>query len=136
MSVVRTDDDSVVETIPTSPAPGRLAASCPNGLALAPDGQTLYVTLGGDNAVEVVTLDAKAGGTAPQTSIAGLIPTAWFPLGVTMGADGKTLYVANSKGIGSLGATVTRAAYHARSRHAGNAGPGGTVEGGTPFRGA
>ncbi len=128
VSVVSTDEDRVVETIPTSPAPGQLAASSPNGLALAPDGRTLYVTLGGDNAVEVMALDTTAGGNAPKTSIAGLIPTAWFPLGVTLGANGKTLYVANSKGIGSLGATVTRPRATSGAATP-EAGPGGTVEG-------
>ncbi len=108
VTVIDTETDTVVETIPTSPAPGQLGAASPNGLAVSKDGATLYVTLGGDNAVEVVTLDQKAGGAASDTKIAGLIPTAWFPLGVTLSADGASLYVANSKGIGSLGATVTR----------------------------
>ncbi len=133
VSVIRTDIDTVVETIPVSPAPARLAAACPNGLALAPDAKTLYVTLGGDNAVEVLTLDAPAGGSAAQTTIAGLIPTAWFPLGVALGADGKTLYVANSKGIGSLGAIIT----HPRANSGATtpeAGPGGVV-GGSNFIG-
>jgi YVTN family beta-propeller protein len=125
VSVVNTDTDTVVETIPTSPAPGHLAASSPNGLAVSKDGATLYVTLGGDNAVEVVTLGPMAGGTASETRIAGLIPTAWFPLGVTLSADGSSLYVANSKGIGSLGATVTRPWTDAATPQAG---PGGVLE--------
>jgi YVTN family beta-propeller protein len=129
VSVISTVTDEVVETIPTSPAPGKLAASCPNGLATAPDGKTLYVTLGGDNAVEVVTLDRAAGGEANQTAIAGLIPTAWFPLDVRLSSDAKTLYVANSKGFGSLGPIVDK-------RRKGNGvmtpemGPGGVVDGG------
>jgi len=126
VSVIDTETDAVVETISTSPAPGRLAASSPNGLAVSRDGGTLYATLGGDNAVAVVTLDRAAGGVAAETRLAGLIPTAWFPLGVRLGADGSRLYVANSKGIGSLGATVTR------SRSSGaampEAGPGGALQ--------
>ncbi|MCW3098819.1 MAG: beta-propeller repeat protein [Chthonomonadaceae bacterium] len=126
VSVIGVDSDTVVETIATSPAPGRLAASSPNGLAVSKDGGTLYVTLGGDNAVAVISLDAAAGGAAPATKIAGLIPTAWFPLGVTLSPDSSSLYVANSKGIGSLGSTVTRA----RSEGAAmpQAGPGGTLQ--------
>src|SRR5207245_827029 len=38
VTVVDTGNDTVVETIPTNPAPGRLGASCPNGLALSKDG--------------------------------------------------------------------------------------------------
>lgn len=129
VSVINIATAAVVETIPTSPAPGRLAASCPNGLAITPDGKTLYVTLGGDNAVEVVALDGPAGGSAPQSMIAGLIPTAWFPLAVRLSQDSKTLYVANSKGVGSLGPIVDKP-------RAGNGvmspemGPGGVVDGG------
>jgi YVTN family beta-propeller protein len=127
ISVVDTGSDQVVETIPTSPAPGHLAASSPNGLAVSRDGGTLYVTLGGDNAVEVIKLDAQAGGSAAQTHVSGLIPTAWFPLGVMLSADGANLYVANSKGIGSLGPVVTRP----RSQGAAmpQAGPGGALGG-------
>jgi YVTN family beta-propeller protein len=127
ISAIHTDEMRVVETIPVSPAPGHLAAASPNGLAVARDGGTLYVTLGGDNAVEVLKLDAAAGGSAPETKIAGLIPTAWFPLGVALSADGRSLYVANSKGIGSLGAVVTRPRSLQGSMGP-EAGPGGVVQ--------
>lgn len=126
VSVIDTEADSVAETIATSPAPGRLAASSPNGLAVSKDGGTLYVTLGGDNAVAVIALDPAAGGSAPATKIAGLIPTAWFPLGVLLSPDGANLYVANSKGIGSLGSTVTRARSEGASTP--EAGPGGALQ--------
>ncbi len=108
VSVISTPSGTVVETIPTSPAPGRLAASCPNGIAMSKDGKILYVTLGGDNAVEAISLGMALGGDAPRTTIAGLIPTAWFPLAVRLSDDGKTLFVANSKGIGSLGPIVDK----------------------------
>ncbi|HEV2471613.1 MAG TPA: YncE family protein, partial [Chthonomonadales bacterium] len=107
ISVIDTAAGSVQELIPTSPAPGRLGESSPNGLAISPDGRTLYVTLGGDNAVEVVRLGRAAGGTGDASKIEGLIPTEWFPLHVTLSADGKTIYEANSKGVGSLGPLVT-----------------------------
>ncbi len=126
VSVIDTDSGSVVETIATSPAPEHLAASSPNGLALSKDGATLYVSLGGDNAIAVMALDVAAGGTAPATKIAGLIPTAWFPLGVLLSADSGSLYVANSKGIGSLGAVVTRP--HASGATMPQDGPGGTLQ--------
>lgn len=129
ISVIETGGDTVVETIPTSPAPGMLAESSPNGLALSADGKTLYVTLGGDNAIEVLALDTAAGGDAPRTSIAGLIPTAWFPLAVRLDSRQGTLYVANSKGIGSLGAEQT----HRRSEGASmpEMGPSGALANGT-----
>ncbi len=129
VSVISTATDTVCETIPTSPAPGKLAASSPNGLALSPDGNTLYVTLGGDNAIEVLQLGAGIGGSASKTAIAGLIPTAWFPLAVRTGQDGKTLYVANSKGFGSIGPIVDRPRSNNGVMTA-EMGPGGVVDGG------
>ena len=104
VSVVDTATNRVVETINTSPAPGHLGDSSPNGLAVSGSGNRLFVSLGGDNAVEVLKLDTKAGGTASHTSIQGLIPTAWFPIDVVRSPEGNNLYVANSKGYGSLGA--------------------------------
>jgi len=126
VSVIDPHTDAVVETIATSPAPGGLAASSPNGLAISKDGGTLYVTLGGDNAVAVIALDKEAGGIAPATRIAGLIPTAWFPLGVVLSPEGNSLYIANSKGIGSLGSTVTRLRSDGASTP--EAGPGGNLQ--------
>ena len=130
VSVISVESDSVVETIPTSPAPGRLAASSP---------ERAGPIAGRTNALchsrrRQRGRSGRAGCTAraamrPQTGIAGLIPTAWFPLGVTLGADGKTLYVANSKGIGSLGAIVNRPRATSGAATP-EAGPGGTVEGG------
>ncbi len=87
--------------------------SMPNGLALSPDGGTLYVANGGNNAIAVVALDARArpvGGdadaiaNAPATStVMGFIPTEWYPIAVTVSPDGKKLAIANNKGEGSVG---------------------------------
>jgi YVTN family beta-propeller protein len=129
VSVISTVTNTVCETIPVSPAPGKLAAACPNGLALSPDGASLYVSLGGDNAIEVIKLGAGAGGAATSTSIAGLIPTAWFPLCVKTGMDGKTLFVGNSKGFGSIGPIVDRPRAN-NGVMTPEMGPGGVVDGG------
>ncbi|HJW39915.1 MAG TPA: hypothetical protein VJ476_01660 [Rhizomicrobium sp.] len=68
----------------------KLPGASPNSLALSPDEKTLYVTEGGSNAVAVVDMTG-----APR--VTGLIPTAWEPNAVTPSADGRTLYVVNSK---------------------------------------
>jgi YVTN family beta-propeller protein len=62
-----------------------------NALALSPDGRTLYVSNGGENAVAVVSL----GGGKAAARVTGLIPTGWYPTGVAV-AGGK-LYVVNGK---------------------------------------
>lgn len=61
----------------------------PNSLALTDNGATLYVTLGGENAVAVI--DVASG------SVLGRIPTGWHPSSVTISADGKKLYIVNTK---------------------------------------
>ncbi len=104
IAVIDTASNGVSETIAASPAPGNLGDSSPNGLEISKDGSSLFVSLGGDNAVEEITLDKSAGGQAATTEVAGLIPTQWFPINILFSHDGKSLYVANSKGVGSLGA--------------------------------
>jgi len=85
---------------------GRPGAS-PNGLALSPDERTLYVTLGGENAVAVVAIDAAEH----EYELKGTIPTAWYPNAVVTSLDGRTLYVANSKSpIGPNVGNCTRSA--------------------------
>jgi DNA-binding beta-propeller fold protein YncE len=80
LSLIDTTTDRVVGTLSlTRPGEPYLGAN-PNSLAMSPDGKTLYVTLGGENAVAVVR-----------------IPTGWYPNSVSVSADGKALYVVNAK---------------------------------------
>ncbi len=85
----------VREHLTVALAPHAPPGSDPNGLALSPDGRTLYVAMAGSNAVAVVRL-----GTT-EMRVAGLIPAGWYPTAVAVSADGRTLYVANGKGNGS-----------------------------------
>ena len=59
----------------------------PNGMALAPDGR-LLVTLGGINALAVVT---------PQGKVEGMVPTGWYPSAVATDKTGARLFVVNRK---------------------------------------
>ena len=67
-------------------------ASCPFGLALAPDESRLYIACAGINAV---VFDTRLN------AVLGYIPTGWFPARVALSKDGRTLYVANAKGYGA-----------------------------------
>jgi YVTN family beta-propeller protein len=116
VAVIDTAKDEVLADIPVAapaallPNPDRLKGANPNGLALAPDERTLFVTLGGLNAVAVVALeDASAasakdsddddddGKPAAASRVVGLIPTGWYPNAVSVSADGRRLVVANGK---------------------------------------
>ncbi len=96
VSVIDRAGLSVTATIPVGGPPRSLAASLrgasPNALALSPDGRTLYVTLGGANAVAVVALDDHGGG-----AFAGAIPTGFYPNDVAVSRDGSRLFVAYGK---------------------------------------
>jgi YVTN family beta-propeller protein len=108
VSVIDRRTDTVVETIPCRPE-GRLPfGSGSNALAVSPDGGTLYVANGTNNCVAVVRLGTLAFDADPaehrpeKSAVVGLIPTGWYPGAVALSPEGKTLYVANIKGHGSL----------------------------------
>ncbi len=71
----------------------------PTGVELSSDGRTLYVTCGGANALAVVRLGPD--GLPDRRAEIAYIPTAWFPISVRR--QGDTIWVACSKGIGSMG---------------------------------
>jgi len=66
--------------------------SAPNSAALSVDGSTLYVTLGGTNAISVIT------GIPFHPQVIGLIPAGFQPNAITLSNDGKYAYVADGKG--------------------------------------
>jgi len=99
VSAIDTGTDQVLEELSTT-APSDLFAnhddlkgSNPNGLALSPDEQTLYVTNGGTNSVAVILLAT----TKQRSQVLGLIPTGWYPNAVSVSKDGSMLYVVNGK---------------------------------------
>lgn len=75
------------------PRVNHIRGMIPFGVALSPDRETLYVAEAGVNAVGVVRLSDE--------KVLGHIPTAWFPSKIAVSPDGKRLYVACAKGIGS-----------------------------------
>jgi YVTN family beta-propeller protein len=99
VSVIDTRTDKVVETIPCRPEARVPFGSGSNALALSPDGGTLYVANGTNNCLAVVGLARPGGG---PSKLLGLLPTGWYPGAVLLPAGGKTLFVANVKGHGSL----------------------------------
>jgi YVTN family beta-propeller protein len=67
--------------------------SQPSSSVFAPDGKTLYVACGGNNAIAVLKPSGRTW------SVAGAVPTAWFPSSIAIDAKGA-LRVLNIKGIG------------------------------------
>ncbi|MFZ0639809.1 MAG: bifunctional YncE family protein/alkaline phosphatase family protein [Candidatus Acidiferrales bacterium] len=81
----------------------KLMGSNPNSLALSPDEKTLYVTNGGANSIAVIKLEDGLFGDRTSTPtknwVSGLIPTGWYPSSVSVSADGKMLYVLDTKSV-------------------------------------
>jgi YVTN family beta-propeller protein len=97
ISLIDTQKTRAVEIqIPTWPE-GTLGSQ-PVAVAFAPDGRSLYVACGGNNAVAVVNDD---GG---KWQVSGAVPTGWFPSGVAIDQSGG-LHVINIKGTGSTSNT-------------------------------
>jgi YVTN family beta-propeller protein len=90
IEIIDTASDTVLRRISLLRPGDRLLGAGPSGLTLAPDGNTLYVTLDNENALAVV--DVRAG------AVTGRIPTGWFPADVAVSADGTRLFVVNAKG--------------------------------------
>jgi YVTN family beta-propeller protein len=82
-------------TIKLQPYTRAPRSSIPTDVTLSPDERTLYVTLGGNNAVAVIDLDALP----TQPSDLRYVPTGWFPTSVL--ADDDAIYVTSGKGLGS-----------------------------------
>jgi hypothetical protein len=92
--VIDARSDTVVETIWAKQSPTGLFGASPGALRFAPDGKTLYVANGTQNAVAVIRFSPRHRSLKLQ----GLIPVGWFPGALTLDTGRKTLCVANIKG--------------------------------------
>lgn len=77
--------------------------STPSAVAFSPDGKTVYVTCGGNNAIAVLRVSKSK-----KWEFKGAIPSGWFPTAVATDAGGH-LRVLNVKGTGS---TVNKQGTH------------------------
>jgi len=89
VDVIDTNADHLVRSISLLHPNSAYLGANPNDIAVNADGSRLYVTLGGENALAVID--------APRGRVIGRIPTGWYPSGVSLGHDGRTLYVVNTK---------------------------------------
>src|SRR5262249_46629526 len=91
VSAIDTASDTVAKTLRVGnggTGEAALPGGAPNAIAVSPDGQTLFVANGAQNAVAVV--DAGASG---DNAVRGLIPTGWYPAAVALNSSGDQLLV-------------------------------------------
>ncbi|MEA2373746.1 MAG: hypothetical protein QOD53_209, partial [Thermoleophilaceae bacterium] len=86
----------------------------PNAVAVARDGRTAYVSLGGDNAVAVLRLVGTRRVRSGHKRIvvgghwkpAGLFPTGWYPTALALSPGGGMVHVVTGRGLArSAGST-------------------------------
>lgn len=87
-----------VRRIPVGLAPLNQPLMAPRGrdpglMVLSPDGKRLYVVCAMSNDVSVIDTE--------KNQVVGEIPTGWYPSGIALSQDGKTLFVGNAKGTGT-----------------------------------
>lgn len=86
--------EGIREILATSLYPSSPEGSTPDGVAISPDGKTLYVANADNNCVLVADIED------PQiTRVTGFIPVGWYPTAVAVAPDGRTLFAANGKGL-------------------------------------
>jgi YVTN family beta-propeller protein len=83
-----------IERINTALYPRAPEGSTPNALALDRKNQVLFIANADNNDVAVVNV-AERG----ESEVLGFLPAGWYPSALAL--DGATLYVGNSKGMGS-----------------------------------
>jgi len=88
----------VLETVWAKRSPADLFGATPNALVFDTSGDRLYVCNGTQNAIAVFDFDSEDRG---ETKMIGMIPVGWFPGAIAMNPAGKTLMVANIKGLPS-----------------------------------
>ncbi len=94
------------ELISTALYPQSPEGSTPCGVAVSPDGHTLFVANADNNAVMVVDISGRLMEQAKEQGetvslVNGFIPTGWYPTAVAVSPDGNFLLVANGKGLAS-----------------------------------
>jgi YVTN family beta-propeller protein len=81
-----------LEILSTSLYPSSPEGSTPDGVAVSPDGKSLFVANADNNDVMVADL------ADPKVSrVVGFVPVGWYPTAVA--SDGNHLFVANGKGL-------------------------------------
>jgi DNA-binding beta-propeller fold protein YncE len=94
VTVDKSDNMSVAETINIGMTARQPAGMTPSGLALSPDQKRLFVACSDANVAAVVDVSDE------RSRVEGFVPSGWYPTAVRMLADGRLL-ILNGRGTAS-----------------------------------
>jgi len=94
------------EILSTSLYPASPEGSTPCGVAISPDGKTLFVANADQNSVMLADILGSLMEDAAENDekislVNGFIPAGWYPTAVAVSPDNKLLLVGNGKGLSS-----------------------------------
>ena len=95
VSVIRTSDMKVMETLNAALYADAVPGSTTNGLALSANEERLYIANADNNALAVFEMEPSGSSRS-----LGFIPVGWYPTNVRV--IGKKVFVTNGKGFSSL----------------------------------
>lgn len=103
VSVIRTDNDKVTESIPIrlQPEINNYFGDSPNGLTVSADGKALFVAVGLDNAIALVDLgrNCATNSKISKSFVKGFIPTGYYPSSIAIKSN-KQLFITNIEANG------------------------------------
>lgn len=99
VGILNTQTDEVERLIPTGRPEG--IGTSPVGMAVSPDGCTLYVANANENAILAYALKDRPTKTFNTFDLVGRIPTGDYPTDIQVSADGTQLVWLAGKGMGS-----------------------------------
>ncbi len=101
LMVIDTATNAIVKRIDLRREGGKAGLGAnPDGLAVSPDGCTLYVTNAYENAVVAIALQNRSDSTTKTYDRIGAIPTADYPTAVAITPDGARMLWVAGKGMG------------------------------------
>ncbi|MFZ9262052.1 MAG: alkaline phosphatase family protein [Chitinophagaceae bacterium] len=95
VSIIKTSDMKVLETLNAALYPNAVPGSTTNGLALSDDEERLFIANADNNALAVFEVEHTGASHSK-----GFIPVGWYPTNVRV--IGKKVFVTNGKGFNSL----------------------------------
>lgn len=95
VSVIDTERKKVIETLNTALYPNAPSGSTTNSVALDDEDETLFIANADNNCLALFDVE-----TPGKSKSKGFIPVGWYPTCVRI--VGKTIFVANGKGMSSL----------------------------------